>query len=540
MKTPVLLLTILFCSGSIGLAQATRDSNAPVGISEAQRIYYQLIQIRGPQGQIPALLLLRKQERIIDSSPKQIRLELAAYEACLSLQQESETALAYLLAHELCHQQSSSRCRFADTPESMARASNPSEEEIDYQAALHCFLMGLRIERMSSLLIPALWQRYKGEGVASQLQARARIMEQTRGKMRSFGDLYDMATVLTALQRYEEAASYLDLLREDIQQAAFYNHLGTLYLLSSLAYFEREELPFLYPIEDSTAQMDLSTMRQRSLVRVAQRSDEVQQRGLLIDRALQRLHRAATLDSTNLQIQTNLICAHLLRAQDLQFRVDYNISLLEFHYVMAEQYIAALRWQADQQGAEERVAASYLLEGMLAFLQGRPADVEAFFAQAEVHPVTSLNRSLLEAVALTELRPSSYENTLTSVPERIAGNSPADLLQQLDDLKWLSVSEAQNVKNRLLRHRTKGSAVTSLWHRATPGQEVLVLISPESNELRSGRGIRRGDAEELVRERYGAQLSELELPYGRVLHAPQEKILFYLRDGQVQRWMIYQ
>jgi tetratricopeptide (TPR) repeat protein len=241
---------------------------------------------------------------------------------CASMGSNSDDALAFIIAHELCHAyQGGARevgflfhCRTEGS-------STDTEREADISGAFCAYLAGYN---NTLALLPELLERIylnyqlKGrelDGYPS-LKERKQTSSEVAGYVGRIIDLFELGNYLVVIGRYELAALTYGQITDVYQGAMLYNNLGVCRTLQAVFLQYPPVDPYVFPLE-----MGVNLpLRIPELSRSETEMDDAdwRQRRELLDAAENYFKKALALDEHLLTAEINLACAFTLNGKAKQ------------------------------------------------------------------------------------------------------------------------------------------------------------------------------------------------------------------------------
>lgn len=309
MKKIVLLLNIIAWF-SINLFASTKIDNQ----ATVERIFNQLTATVGDYSTALPKVVIRPQKRFGASyrrSENTIFIEQAALDICASFEAEKESAIAFLLGHELTHyyqkhdwQETGFTTGFL-TSEAVFQENIHHEKEADTYSAFITHLAGYNSAKILPQLLEKIYDAYelKGKQMTSYppLAARKALANEVCKTVQGLIDIYQAGNYLYALGKYEEAISNYEYLLQYVKFKELYNNIGLCALYAVLP-ITRRDLPFFYPLT-----LDPSIPLRAPLGSMTKEE--------LIQKAVESFSIASNYDASYFTSYLNLICAYDLNGQ---------------------------------------------------------------------------------------------------------------------------------------------------------------------------------------------------------------------------------
>ncbi|MBK6997258.1 MAG: hypothetical protein IPH31_20935 [Lewinellaceae bacterium] len=311
---------------------------------KALKVYERLREARGDfRYPVPDFFMTQQKGQVASINygpPIEIFLEEAAYNVCASFGDKADAAMAFLLGHELAHyyEKHGWRSDFGttyshlgiskqlDTLYKELEASTEGkkihktlmrfdtlshqyedvamEAQADYLGGFLAYSAGYGMFDDGDKLIGRLYEEYgmkqNSEGYVTRSE-REGMSKTASERMKTLVDVFEMANMLTAIGRYDDANLFYRYVLMEYQGREMYNNVGVTYLLFALKeYFKEDELKFRFPI-----QLDLAMATHRG-------SDETKERNRLLEQAIQHFDAAISMDPNYSPAYLNKACAYAL------------------------------------------------------------------------------------------------------------------------------------------------------------------------------------------------------------------------------------
>ncbi len=531
MKTWTLMLLL------VGWVPAAFCSTPDLANKEAtaRAVFDRLVAARGDANRpTPYFALTSARRSGARCEGRLIVLEEAAFDLCTSFGPESEAALATVLAHELIHYYA----RHGQSQDTIGLVGNPGsnadEAEADYQGGFLAYLAGYPVVNVMPRILEGLYALYdlpERVGDYPTLTERTAMANQTYQETRRLMDVFDMATALTALDRYAEAAPYFEYLQDAFPSREMYNNAGVVYARAALPMFQTATLKFVYPIE---LDLDSRLSGQTRSVTVDRETRE-----FYLNTARGHFERARLLDPEYAPALLNLASTHALLAASL---LEGEPDSLKREIAADRRLEAGLRArEVARLGNDAATSAnSYVLLGILAAIESDTTKAIALLEAAGDTPLAIVNRHILS----TGEKPQQFKNRKGAgyvITETLANRSMADLYLDAapDGPDQVIAKGAYPI--RLTRLLPPDDQITLLRHSAEDGQIVLVLARTKIGYRgTTALEITRGDQRTKVVKEYGSPAYSITTVGGELIAYPESQLVFSIRDGLVQSWFLYE
>jgi len=311
MKYTILIISVLFVSKLFGQEDALPIQH--IAYRQCNKIYEELKRAIGDQRTIlPKLLILNREKRVAAyrEMDNNIIIEKKAYDICQRMGKYSESALAFLIGHELTHfyqqtdwKRNSGITHFLLKHEQQKKYLS-EDEEADSYSAFVAYLAGY--ETLD--IIPNLLEQiYEGYGLKDNLdgylslEERKKVVKIIQRKVRKFIQLYETANYYIAIGWNLQAYNCYAQLLKYVRTKEMYHNIGIVSLAAAIEQPKEEEYTFLYPID-----VDLTNVFQRPF--------SVQgSRNKLLRDAEKNFKKALNLDKEYCSVYLNLACVYDLQ-----------------------------------------------------------------------------------------------------------------------------------------------------------------------------------------------------------------------------------
>jgi tetratricopeptide (TPR) repeat protein len=319
----LIILVIIICNGLS--AQEILPASHPAQ-KRCEKVYKKLLNAIGDNRKtLPDLLVTKRKKRVASYRIKDnvILIEKAAYDICEKMGADSESALAFLIGHELTHYyqkadwgRSGEICHFLLKSEILKQYSSEDEEADSYSGFIS-YLAGLRTLEIIPDFLEKIYKDYnfnnKIDGYPD-LEDRKKVIYIVQRKVRKYIQMYESANYYLAVGWNYRAISCYKYLLEFIKTKELYNNAGVVSLAAAIEHPENDGYSFLYPID-----IDLSNVFKRSY------SLEDRQGKLLKD-AEEYIKKALILDESYCTSYVNLACVYDLMGNATDALTTLNIA----------------------------------------------------------------------------------------------------------------------------------------------------------------------------------------------------------------------
>lgn len=492
----------------------------------AKQLYDKLIQARGDSRKPVPKFIMNQGERYVawmNPFTTEIGLEETAYDVCVQMGADSLNAMAALLAHEITHYyenhdwsrnfvRSNKDLSVSTKIEELDEALK-FEVQADYLGGILAISAGYNTYRVFDQFLNQAYVAYdlpeEIEGYPD-LQERLKMSAKTAERLKQLHNVYQMANLLTLLEAHEMADQYYQYLLTDYQSYEVYNNAGVNACLAALQLTPAKDLPFIFPLElDINSRLDGLNSR-------AVQDPEKRKAALLKD--------ATSWFKNAIDMAPEKPIAYL------------NLSIV---YTLQKEWLDATFWASkalalSQKSEQPKQAAdAQIALGIIAGIQGKveEAKTQFTFALTGNRPLAQTNLSRLEG-------PNPAPILVTAPAQGVEMIDSILLDEVMEDPQFTITSELPNdvlcgkqllEQSELLIHYAEDGAKYILFHQTYPGYSGTTR-----------KGIQLGDSADDIRQTYGEPVHTLELPGGRCLRYPEEKLLFIMNDqNQLQQWIVY-
>lgn len=501
--------------------------------NRAVRIFDKLVEARGDfRLPVPKLVMLRGKKdgnaAFMNYQKHEVQLEEIAYNTAVEY---GDAGLAFLLAHELTHYYEKHGWRKGFAQEygdlkigmKLQKLTDKvvNETEADYLGGFLTYSAGYGLFEEGPEMIRNIYKAYNwGDGESENYPSmtdRQALLQRTKEKLESLIDIFEMANLLTAIGRYDEAYQYYQYVALRYQSREIYNNLGVTKLLEAMEEFEEKELVFRFPV-----QLDLDFSGSKGAGAGSSREAKIRQ-------ALLQFDAAISLDPDYAPAYLNKACAYALLGDFTRARF----------FAAEEARAAALR---NKQYAKTAIDAEVLL-GIIEAKNGKTAEARKIFEAA----VTTHN-SALAAINLKILN----EEPLPEPPKEKTGLKA----ETIDGLRMQAIAypadndlcpkadtdKAIELNNDLVFHRNltlglHSKVFISLNNLGATDPFTIFHLTNPGNPGKTAKNIGLGDSRAAVVTAYGEAPRTIETPFGQIM--VYKAIMFVLQDNRVVRWINY-
>ncbi|MFN0173799.1 MAG: M48 family metalloprotease [Saprospiraceae bacterium] len=532
---------------------------------KALKVYERLREARGDfRYPVPEFFMTQQKGQVAFINygpPIEIFLEEAAYKVCASFGDKADAAMAFLLGHELAHYYEKHGWRsdfgtnynhlgiskqldtlykeiekFAEGKKihkTLMRFDTLShqyedvamESQADYLGGFLAYSAGYGLFDDGDKLIGRLYDEYgmkqNTEGYVTRSE-RENMSKTASERMKILVDVFEMANMLTAIGRYDDANLFYRYVLMEYQGREIYNNVGVTYLLFALKeYYKEDDLKFRFPI-----QLDLAMGTHRG-------DDEIKERNRLLEQAIQHFDAAISLDPGYSPAYLNKACAYALMGENAR----------AYFYADVEGRKAATKDTL----AINTLAINNLeiLLGILDFGNGNAAKAKERFTMAK-----ATNKELAEynLAKLNDQNPPAppgcdegffMDETIEKQDIHKIPHPPDG--QKLQIEANMSFHRVHKMGDDTLRHSRL------LYARRPLGKTTKFLITNRSYPEKTSREIGLGASRAEILKAYceGEAPTSIQTPQGEIIAFRDKGILFIMKYNhlkkvsELERWVLF-
>lgn len=348
----ILLLSIIFAFSSklngqtdfrfistSNVAQNTSSLESGPRFAKAVEVYQRLVEARGDHRfPVPAFKISQSTKWVafLEGDGLSIGLEEKAFDLCMAMGEEEGTAaIAALLGHELTHfyEKHQWRSGFADAFQDLKVGKElgniigldkvNNETQSDYLGGFLAFSAGYPVFDKMPELYDQIYQDYNlpdtMRGYATREDRKA-LAVKSNTQLKELVDIYEIANLLTAIGRYNDARAFYKHILIDYQGREIYNNLGVMTVLEALSCFLPGEKKYRLPIE-----LD---MRFGATTRDGYAGDDAVKLALLQE-AITYFDNAISMDTRYAPAYLNKACAYYLLGDFSRARFYAEVEAIE-------------------------------------------------------------------------------------------------------------------------------------------------------------------------------------------------------------------
>ena len=464
-----------------------------------------------------------------------IAIEVKIYDLFSTLGDDQESALAFLLGHELTHYYMrhgwvgdfGNSFASLEVGRKMIKAASyeeviKRETEADYFGGFYGHLAGYDTLGVAPKAIELIYASYQLPSKLPNYPSRAErqaIAERAEGNLRKMVPVFEAGNRLLLLEKYEAAGRLFEHLAHTFPSREMFNNAGVAYSSEAIRLFRPGTLKFAYPFEfDAQTRLKSKGARMKGLPdEFAERRNWLLQKGAdSFDKAIQRdrgyavayvnLAAVDTLigDRDNAVILTN-------RAMEMARKNNETITLANALAVRGIAYAeGGNKERAMVDMAAARNLGSSAAAANLALLQNEPG-------QPAPKPA----------------------DTGAEKRESVAGLSPRDNFVKDKEVTTFSLKGVNKDEPTITVHSRQGKGWEDMLV-SVDGKLIRLLAAGRGYALETSRGIRIGSSFEEMAAKYGEASRVMISRQGAYYVYRKGEIIFMVDPpGRVTGWMIY-
>lgn len=541
MRLPLLLLTLLWCSGwSIHAQDMTTEQKKAV----LENVYTQLYQSMGIAEDKPQLKLDSRRSRSVaylkknKDGSKTIAVEEKAFDLCMSLGDDHEKALAFLMAHELGHfrydhhwgKDFSSSFAIADIQDDIVEASQKLgelkfyETQADQMGGIYCYLAGYDIQGIGEILLPKIYEAYQlphENKKYPSLEQRIELTKQNDQELKKLIHVYEAGTYALLLGEYSEARRCLEhCLNKGFKSREVYNNIGVASFLEAIELIGQEEVIYAYPVE-----LDVEARIGSAHKGFASNTEE------LLKSAEEKFEQAIRFDPTYATAYVNKASVYSLlkNYEDAEYHAKKGLRIAKENDQKntAGNALCILgivyHQMQDQSEAEEKLALgisefnSYLCEVNKSVVKGKKLETVEWIKRP------------------TEGLLSEGEESVVS--GRLAREEIDGVIDFMTDLEGEELDEIKMYKGSCYYLYLENSKILNLT--TVNDEELFFQVCNSTYPGQTKQEIAIGTESKKVLKKYGKPDIILSTRNGQLFYYTSPKIVFFTKEDKVDKWMVY-
>ncbi len=457
------------------------------------------------------------------------------YDLFASLGDDRESALAFLLGHELTHYYMrhgwvgdfGNSFASLDMGKKMIKAATyeevmKRETEADYFGGFYGYLAGYDTLGVAPRALEMIYAAYdlpdKLPNYPSRTERRA-IAERAEGNLQKMVPVFEAAKHLLLLEKYEEAARLFEHLAHTFPSREMFNNAGVAYALEALRLSRPGEVKFAYPFE-----FDAETRLRARGARAKGIQDETAERRVrLLQKAADNFDKAVQRDKGYAVACVNLAAVDILLG-------DHDTAVI----------LANKGMELAKKDNENTTLASALVARGIAYAAGgnrERAMVDMAAARNMGNHAATLNLGVLQEEKGTPLPPGS--EAVAGLRETIGGVSARDGFRKDADVAAFSLKGVDKGEPTLTVYSRQRKSVEDTVV-IIDGRPVHFVATAKGYGGETARGIRIGQMAEAMRLAYGEPTRVMVSRQGEYRVYGKSGIIFAVNQaGNVSGWMVF-
>ena len=488
-----------------------------------EKVYKKLLNSIGDNRKtLPDLLVTERKKRVASYRSKDnvILIEKLAYDICEKMGADSESALAFLIGHELTHYyqkadwgRSGEICHFLLNNEIHKKYSSEDEEADSYSGFIS-YLAGLRTLEIIPDFLEKIYKGYDFNNKLDEypdLEERKKVIYIVQRKVRKYIQMYESANYYLAVGWNYRAISCYTYLLEFIKTKELYNNAGVVSLAAAIEHPENDGYSFLYPIN-----IDLSNVFERSYTL------EGRQEKLLKD-AENYIKKALTLDKSYCTSYINLACVY-----DLMGNVTDALTTLNMASNLSSNNLE-----------EAKIS---IIRGIVYAHNNQIQKANEHFETAVQHykglPITYVSRRNIQAINKSKKEGVKYN---IEIKDQMDGLFFGDKLKRTSGAIPLRNSSILNTE---VDFSTKARSYFSRFiieNKLDSKVSYAFIQRSRNKEIKTKRNIKVGDSYSKIKKAYdGMYFQIVHHRNGFFLLYPQKGLVFQLdQQKKLKEWAIF-
>ncbi|MBK7693992.1 MAG: hypothetical protein IPI30_06655 [Saprospiraceae bacterium] len=456
----------------------------------------------------------------IDYENLEIVLEKKAYDACLPY---GDAAIAFLLGHELTHyyEKHAWRSGFAGNNSDLKASRSlkvdnndlvSNEIEADYLGGFLAYSAGFGLFDKGGEIIKSIYKDYKMkdeiDGYPS-LQDRVEFSKRSAAKLESLIDAFEMANMLNATGKFDEAKSYYKYILMHYQSREIYNNIGAANLFEALSYFDQKDLKYKYPV-----QLDLKTQGARNV-------SVKEKRESLLREAIKHFNYAIGMDA-------EYAPAYLNKAIALTILGEFDRALF-----LCDKEALEL---AGKKKLTKLTTDAKILKAIIFAKTKKEADAKKILTDLANNGKSKLAKINLDII------------TTGIIPIEVLPNQANEIFDTIQSFNLKSVAKSRSPDfdtEKVLQ--INNSNIFFQWTEDTlnfkiyfnrisePKNRNFIMLTKPGSEVKNSKKIGLGSPLSLITQTYGPAKQTLETPLGSIL-IYNNTIFILNEEDQVERW----
>jgi tetratricopeptide (TPR) repeat protein len=509
----------------------------------ARRIFDRLVEARGDKSlKTPELVWTVEASNGAFYQPgtNQITFEEKAYNVCATFGENTDNALAYILAHELVHyyKQHGWEAAFAkkfrdeemtEAVKETVRDMKRQETESDLLGGFLAYTAGYNTVGIAPEFLPALYKAYgwpEDNPKYPTLEERILLAKTTERELTNLIRMFETANMLVAIERYEDAVQYYNHILSSYKSRELVNNAGVVNCMAALKLFDKDAVKYLYPLElDAESRIRLASKG------VDTPEDRKRLRDSLLNAAIGHFQESMSLDRDYHTARLNLASAHALLALSNAGAGEEEELNYDFAFLYAKQVVR--RAEKAEQAKLKADAAN--LMGIIAARTGE-GDAQGLFESAkDISILAAYNLNVLNGV-LPEAGFSRKPKELT--PEQIE-DFDMDIFIRRPVPDTMIVVQGMEKRQWGFKAKDLGSSRILLDY-VSRDHYSFFQFTDSGYKGKTQLGLKTGATRQEILAKYLQPDREVQLPNGHLLVYGADQIIFWLdQDQKLARWCVY-
>ena len=474
-----------------------------------------------------------------ESGPLQagyIAIEENVCDLFASLGDDQESAIAFLLGHELTHYYMrhgwvgdfGNSFASLDVGRKMIKAASyeeviKRETEADYFGGFYGHLAGYDTLGVAPKAIELIYASYKLPSKLPNYPSRAErqaIAERAEANLRKMVPVFEAGNRLLLLEKYDAAGRLFEHLAHTFPSREMFNNAGVAYASEATRLFKPGALKFAYPFE-----FDADTRLKAKGGKLKGLADEfAERRGRLLQKGADSFDKAIQRDRNYAVAYVNLAAVDSLMG-------DRDNAVI----------LANKAMEASRKSNENITLANALVARGIAYAEGgnkEKAMVDMAAARNLGSHIAAANLALLQGEP-GQPAPQPAGEIENDKRETVAGISPRDNFVKDKEATTFSLKGVGKDEPTIVVHSKPGKGWEDMLVQAD-GKLIRVLATGKGYADPSGRGVKIGSGFDEMSGRYGEPSRVLTSRQGTWYLYQKTGIIFSVNPaGRITGWMTY-
>ncbi len=462
-----------------------------------------------------------------------IRIDERVYDICRTFGEDSLSALAAILGHELGHyylhhdriSTRQRRARMGDIS-NITRQRTQEESEADYFGGLYSYLAGYNTLDITPAVIHRLYDSLSlPDSIPGYLPKgeRKAVASRIQDSLRKFLPFFDTGLYLALTRQFPEAQLCYRRILQIFPGREIANNSGVIYVLQALDLMASAEAGYIYPLElDDDTRLIGTNIPNGVFDRPRRVPGPYNQQlaDILLDSAEEKFRYAMRKDEKYSTAVINLATVHILK----------------------HDYIGAIKLVQGVMDSDTTLKTRSLASVVLSIalsLNKSPHDAREAMESAR------RNAGQTDAAILVQANSAVLEKETFAVPsggeygneESIGNIRPEDTSMTWQPDLDKPVGGIYGLK---IIHKGSPTRVCDLYRAEKSSSWAQFISTRERYYKTTARGVAVGDPADSVKSRYGGNPRIVRARQGSYYIYDYSKIIFLIgEDGKVRRWIIY-